>query len=145
MSTRILAVLLTLSAALCAQDCPDQELERVPQNVHVGPTVNCSSLTYQWKDVRIGQGIVGCPTFVLIQPGYDSFRRSAGAGTWAQPAGQVAITQLTFSCDLTHLLFIPISSVCNPNNERVVGHRTAYTIHPCAHLQLGAAPTVSGE
>lgn len=142
---RIIAALFALATPIVAQNCPDLELERVPQNVQVGPTVDCNSPTYQWRDIRVGAGVVGCPTFVLIQPGYDSTRHRPGSNTYARPSGRVAITQLTFSCELSVFLFIPISSVCNLFNERVIGHRTTYDFHPCAQLQTAAAPLLSGE
>jgi hypothetical protein len=134
---------LLACAALPAQSCPDLELLRIPQQITYGPQQTCSSLSFIWRGTQLGDGTNGCPSFAIVEPGYDSTQHRPGAATYAEADGQVAVTQLTFSCDLSYILFIPFSSTCSLSHDRVIAHRTSYRFVACAALSTGAASTDS--
>lgn len=132
---------LLACAAAPAQTCPDLEMLRVPQQITYGPQQTCSSLSFIWRGTQLGDGTTGCPSFAIVEPGYDSTQHRPGAATYAEPDAQVAVTQLTFSCDLSYILFIPFSSTCSLSHDRVIAQRTSYRFLACATLSAASAPT----
>lgn len=145
MFSRIIPFVLALSAALSAQSCPDMVVRRQPLQQTIGPVLNCSSIQYRWRNIQIGNGVVGCPMFVVIRPEHDAPASQPGSGTYVRPAGRSAITQLVFSCDISYLLFIPISSSCNLMSDRIVGHLINYEMLPCSLLPAVEPGTVQGS
>ena len=138
----VLAALVACTA-LPAQSCPDLELMRGPQVITYGPQQTCSSLSFIWRGTQLGDGTNGCPSFAIVEPGYDSTQHRPGAATYAERDGQVAVTQLTFCCDLSYILFIPFSSTCSLSHDRVIAHRTSYRFLSCGAMSTpaGGAPT----
>ena len=109
MLAALAAVLFPLS--LLAQACPREMTQHVPAHIDYGPMTACSGIDYKLGNVVISTAQSGCPTFAVYTPPHE-IAASTTAETKVSVAAQVPITLITFTCDRSYLIFIPLSSSC---------------------------------
>lgn len=112
-------------------ECPDDIVRHEKARITYGRDIDCGTLSFQHQGIRLGGPNIGCPAFVLVIPPRDMPSKSPGSQTYVIPAGNVAVTLLTFSCSTEWFLFIPLSSSCVLNESKVVGQLITYQQLPC--------------
>jgi hypothetical protein len=105
------SLLLGLTAA--AQACPKTESVDVtePNPIRYGASVSCSGLSFSVPGLTLTT-TTGCPLFVEIHPDTYSVVRSTKADTEAVSDQQQSIVTHFFKCEVSYIIFIPISSSC---------------------------------
>ena len=122
------AVLFPLS--LLAQSCPREMTQHVPANIAYGPLTACTGIDYKFGGVAISTTQSGCPTFAVYTPPHE-IAVSTTAETKVNVAAQVPITLITFSCDRSYLIFIPLSSSCIVSSTASIGTVLRLITVPC--------------
>ncbi len=134
MNTRSVLVILIaflLPLPLLAQgSCPQQTTEHVPGSVQNGPPTECTGIDYKLAGVTISTTESACPTFAIYTPPHE-IARPNNAETKVQVVGHSPITLITFRCDRSYLLFIPLSSSCAVAGTSTVGTVMRLITVPC--------------
>lgn len=104
---------LFLAVSAVAQNCAHTEAVQVrePNPVRYGAVVSCSGLNLVIDGIAL-QVNTGCPLFVEIYPDTYSSTKLTTADTEAVLDQHQSITTHFFRCNVSYLIFIPISSTC---------------------------------
>ena len=124
----LVAVLFPLS--LLAQGCPREVTKHIGADIEYGPLTACTGIDYKLGNVTISTTQTGCPTFAIYTPPHEVADATL-AETKVNVVAQVPITLISFRCDRSYLIFIPLSSSCVVASTSSIGTVLRMVTVPC--------------
>lgn len=125
-----------LCAAVCATalaaqtSCPMQTTQHVPENLSFGPTQACGGISASLPDLQVRLDGGRCPTFAVYTPPHDIAVPSAHQ-TYVEVVSQQPITMVTFQCQTSWFLILPIGSECVASKTSTIGSVLSLVARPC--------------
>jgi len=131
--SRSLLLAATFLGPVAAQqggDCPGEMASPRPASITNGPPGPCTGTDYEIGGVSVTTRAVACPTFAVFIPPHDEAQASTKR-TMVKETGQVPITMVTFRCERSYLLFIPLGLECVVSGTQNAGFVRLLTTVPC--------------
>lgn len=136
MQFRFRSVLAFAGAAVCAASlaaqtsCPMQTTQHVPANITFGPTQACGGISATLPDLQVRIDGGRCPTFAVYVPPHDVAVPSQHQ-TYVEVVSQQPITMVTFECQTSWFLILPIGSECVASKSSTIGSVLSLVARPC--------------
>ncbi|MFN7589747.1 MAG: hypothetical protein ACK501_00500 [Planctomycetota bacterium] len=130
-SLLLAATFLGPVAAQQGDDCPREMAVAQPASVTNGPPGPCTGIEYQIAGVTVTTKAVACPTFAVFIPPHDQAGPSKNR-TMVEETGQVPITMITFRCERSYFVFIPLGLECVVTGTQNAGTVRQLKTVPCA-------------
>jgi hypothetical protein len=138
MHSRLVAA-ITVAASLCLSvaaqsSCPRERTKVVAADTSFGPPQYCPGVGYNLGGVQLQFPANACPMHLVYTPGHELSEPSQ-ADTMVQVVGQNPITMVTFRCERSYLIFIPLGSTCVADRTFNLGTVLRLVTVPCPKVQ----------
>lgn len=124
------AVALLVSVSPAQGGCPRERTRTVAPQLDYGPKQGCAGIDYRLGDLQLSSQQAACPTFVIYTPQHEQPEPSANE-TKLQLLRFDDVTMVSFRCDRSYLLFIPLGTTCVVDQVVRIGAVPRLLTVPC--------------
>jgi hypothetical protein len=115
-------------------NCPRERTQLVAADLSFGPPQNCPGASFNFGGLQVQFPANACPLHMIYIPPHE-IAAPAQTDTYVRHIATDPITMVTFKCERSYFIVIPLGSTCVADRTFTIGSVMRLITTPCKQLE----------